>query len=219
MSDNNPQVRFALEFTDQIYKYLEGTKKPTISQFANTLKVTCDTLHAWADKKVKNDKGELTDQYARPKFHEALQKLEDKQKAWQQKENENLNAKQELFCKLFATDREFFANGTQSYIEAYDINIEKKGAYNGARASASQLLTNTNILKRIDELLELDVLNDQTVDRELSFVIVQKVDFGAKVAAIREYNKLKARITDKIDHTTNGKELPSPIYGGKSSGA
>jgi hypothetical protein len=119
----------------------------------------------------------------------------------EEEKKEKLNAHQELFCKLYATDRELFANGTQAYIEAYDIDINKPGAYNGAKSSAFNLLTNTDILKRIDELLELGPLNNQAVDRELAFVIEQKADFSSKVAAIREYNRLKQRVTDKLDLT------------------
>lgn len=110
-----------------------------------------------------------------------------------------LNLRQEKFCQLYSTEVEFFGNGTQSYIEAYDIDVDKKGAYNAARANASELLTKANILERINELLELAALNDTFVDKQLSFVITQNADFGSKMAAIREYNKLKARITDKTE--------------------
>lgn len=115
------------------------------------------------------------------------------------------NPKRELFCQLYATNREFFGNGTQAYIEAYDIDItSRKGAYAAARASASDLLTNANILKRIDELLELGPLNDQNVDRQLGFLIEQNADYSNKMAAIREYNALKTRVTKKIEGKLTG---------------
>jgi phage terminase small subunit len=101
-----------------------------------------------------------------------------------------LNPRQEMFCQLYASDREFFGNGTQSYIEAFDLTPNRYGT---ARTNASLLLTKTNILKRIDELLEI-YINDQVVDKELGFVVLQKADLSAKVAAIREYNKLKKRV-------------------------
>lgn len=127
-----------------------------------------------------------------------------------------LNPKQELFCQYFASDREFFGNGTQSYIEAYDIVVSKKGAYNAARANASDLLTKPNILKRIDELFEARGLNDTFVDKQLEKLIIQDAEFGTKLQAIKEYNALKQRITKKLDMTTNGKDLPTPILGGMS---
>jgi hypothetical protein len=120
-----------------------------------------------------------------------------------QEEKIDLNPKQELFCQLYVS-REFFANGTQAYIEAYDIDIKKPGAYNGARASASIALTNTNILKRINQILELEGLNDAFVDKQLTLLITQNADLGAKASGIREYNKLKTRITDKVDMTSAG---------------
>ena|SRR5215203_294398 len=36
-----------------------------------------------------------------------------------------LNPKQESFCKLYATDREFFGNGVESYIEVYNPDRSK----------------------------------------------------------------------------------------------
>jgi phage terminase small subunit len=111
---------------------------------------------------------------------------------------EKLNPKQKLFCEYFASDREFFGNGTQAYIEAYDIDTSKKGAYSGARASASALLTKPNILACIDSLLENAVLNDQFVDKQIAFLIAQSADYSAKISAIKEYNALKQRITKKL---------------------
>ena len=42
-------------------------------------------------------------------------------------------------------------------------------------------------------------INDQVVDKELAFVIVQKAELSAKVAAIREYNQLRSRIKNKLE--------------------
>lgn len=109
-----------------------------------------------------------------------------------------LNPKQKLFCELFAGDKEFFGNGTSAYIEAYNIDLTKKGAYSGARASASKLLTNTNILAYIDSILENAILNDQFVDKQIAFLIAQNADFSSKISAIKEYNALKQRITKKM---------------------
>lgn len=108
--------------------------------------------------------------------------------------DKKLTLEQEEFCKLFASEAETFGNGTQSYIEAYHVDLTKKGAYRGARASASRLLTKANILRRIDELLESAALNNQFVDKQLAFLIAQNADFGAKMSAIKEYNALKKRI-------------------------
>ena len=115
-----------------------------------------------------------------------------------------LNPKQEMFCTLYASDREFFGNGTQAYIEAYNIDVKKKGAYDGARASAYGLLTNPHILVRINELLESAVLNDEFVDKQLAFLISQNADMKTKIAAIKEYNGLKQRVTKKIDANLTG---------------
>ena len=115
------------------------------------------------------------------------------------KKNE-LNLKQKKFCKTYVS-QEFFANGVQSYIEAYNIEIKNGGAYNAARVNACKLLTNPNILLYINELLDLSGLNDTFVDKQMTMLITQNADFGSKLGAIREYNKLKSRITEKIEHS------------------
>ena len=122
--------------------------------------------------------------------------------------SETLTPRQELFCKTFASDREFFGNGVQSYLIAYP-----KALYNTARTNASILLTNPNILRRINELLETDTLNDQNVDKQLAFVVQQNSDLGAKMRAINEYNKLKQRIIDKSESKVIVETPePDPIY-------
>lgn len=107
---------------------------------------------------------------------------------------DSLSREQILFCQLYTT-REFFGNGTQSYIEAYNINTMDPGAYIGAVTSASRLLTKAYIMQYINYLLE-DVLgvNDAFVDKQLVFLITQNADLRAKMAAIKEYNILKNRV-------------------------
>jgi len=108
------------------------------------------------------------------------------------KKKRKLNPKQERFCILYASDREFFGNGVQSYLEAYELD-SKKSSYNTAKVNAHKLLTNTNILNRINELLEEEGLNDVFVDKQLKFAITQCAEIGSKIRAINEYNKLKGR--------------------------
>lgn len=116
-----------------------------------------------------------------------------------------LNLKQTLFCQAYVSE-EFYGHGSNAYIAAYGLDETQ---YNTAKINASKLLTNANILTRINELLSADGLNDEFVDKQLLHVITQNAEFSSKVAAIREYNKLKQRIVDKIDHTTKGKEIRS----------
>ncbi len=115
-------------------------------------------------------------------------------------EKYKLNIQQEMFCQYYSSPSEYFGNGVQSYIQAYDIDVTMKGAYASAKSSASQLLTSSNICKRIESLLTELGMNDMFVDKQLTFLISQHGDFGTKLGAIREYNKLKARITEKHEH-------------------
>lgn len=129
-------------------------------------------------------------------------------------EDENgLNQRQEFFCQLYATETEFFGNGVQSYIEAYAPDQTRPNWYKTACVRASQLLSNVKVINRINAILEETGLNDAHIDKQLSFLISQHADFTNKLGAIKEYNKLKSRIVTKLDHTTNGKDLPTPILG------
>lgn len=113
-----------------------------------------------------------------------------------------LNPRQEKFCQNFVSS-DFFGNGVQSYIDAYEPDMGKPNAYNTARAVSSTMLTNVNILARINELFEASGFNDAHIDKQLLIVINQNADFPSKVRAISEYNKLKSRITDKIQLSGN----------------
>lgn len=125
-----------------------------------------------------------------------------------EKEITKLLPKQELFCKLYASDREFFGNGAQSYIEAYDVDLTVPKAYERACVSASQLLSNPKVIDRVNEILEETGMNDAFIDKQLSFLVAQHADFTNKLGAIKEYNKLKQRITEKSLHEI---VLPKPI--------
>lgn len=109
------------------------------------------------------------------------------------------NQRQEKFCQLYATDADFFGNGVQAYIEAYDPDQSKPNWYKTACARASQLLSNVKVCERINQILEESGFNDVAVDKQLAFLLTQHADFKSKLGAIREYNKLKARIQDKSE--------------------
>ncbi|MDO4759635.1 MAG: terminase small subunit [Candidatus Saccharibacteria bacterium] len=139
-----------------------------------------------------------------------------KQPAAPKKKQDKLTLRQERFCVLYASSKEFFCNGVQSYIEAYNVDLKSGRSYLAARVEASRLLTNPNIQRRIDEIFESRGLNDQFVDKQLEKLVTQDVDFKAKLGAIKEYNAIKSRIKKNIDITSGGKALPTPIFGGTS---
>ncbi len=113
------------------------------------------------------------------------------------KSGHKLTPQQALFCELYASDREFFGNGVQSYVEAYNVDTTKPGWYNTAKSGASENLTKPYILERIEEIFEAHGLNDTFVDKQLEKLICQDADFKTKLGAIQEYNKMKGRITNK----------------------
>lgn len=124
-----------------------------------------------------------------------------------------LNLKQDKFCRLYATEAEFFGNGVESYIEAYEPDMSKPNAYKTCASAASRLLKNVKVIDRINGLLADMGYTDEAIDKQLAFLITQHADFSAKLGAIREYNKLKGRINDKPNINI---VMPTPILGGSS---
>lgn len=118
------------------------------------------------------------------------------------------NLQQEEFCQLYVS-KEFFGNGVETYLEVYDIDRTKPNWYKTACSAASRLLSNVKVAERINQLLDEAGLNNSHVDKQLLFLITQHADFTSKLGAIKEYNKLKARITEKVDHTL---ELQPVVY-------
>jgi Terminase small subunit. len=108
-----------------------------------------------------------------------------------------LNINQEKFCQLYvSSDAELFGNWTMSYIAAYWLDSLDTKDYNTAKVNASKLLTKTNIIKRINELLETGWFTDENVDKQTLFLINQFWDLKSKAKGIEIYNKLKKRGTD-----------------------
>jgi len=122
----------------------------------------------------------------------------------------SLNPKREKFCRLYASDREFLGNGTQSYIKVYDPDKSKPNWYKSCQGSASKLLSNPIIILRINKILKKMGLSDVAVDKQLLFLIHQHADFTTKLGAIREYNKIRNRYPKQkleIAHTFNSVEI------------
>jgi hypothetical protein len=117
-------------------------------------------------------------------------------------EQYHLNLQQEMFCQYFTSPTEFYGSGVQSYASAYNFDITNATSYNSAKSAAARLLTNVNVLARINSLLDISGFNDVHVDKQLLLLITQGADFNSKLGAIREYNKLKSRVTEKLDLTS-----------------
>lgn len=217
----NPQLKQEIDI--YIQDCQSKKEPPTILGFAQRIGTNEESIWAWANKKRKDDQGNLTDKLARPQFLSQvnkLKKLSEVKPEPKKEENpklEKLDAKRELFCQLYATHREFFGNGVETYIEVYEPDKSKPNWYKTACSSASQLLSNIKVYTRINELLEGGGLNNVNVDKQLQMLINQHADFGSKIAAIREYNKLKQRITEKTDLTTKGDKLDFTVVSYKNT--
>lgn len=139
---------------------------------------------------------------------------------------ENLTLKQELFCRYYTQNEELFGNATLSYAHAYGIDLDSlsreptysedgktllsesefKRYEHNCGANASRLLRNDRISKRIVKLLN-EMMSDEVVDAQLFRIIQSAAKPSDRVAAIKEYNSLKQRITKKLDLTTKGESI------------
>lgn len=108
-----------------------------------------------------------------------------------------LTLQQEMFAQYFTSETEFYGNGVQSYSRAYDEPINQFN-YDSIKARAARLLMTPKIINRITTLLKDGGFNDENVDKQLLFLITQKVDFRSALGAIKEYNKMKNRVQDKL---------------------
>lgn len=116
----------------------------------------------------------------------------------------DLTPKEELFCQLYVNNTgSYFGNGAHAYAAATGMNIVGKGKkkqYAVAASMATKWLIRVSVKQRINELL-LEMMKDVVVDAELSKVIQQDSEFPAKVAAIKEYNRVKKRVEEPHQNT------------------
>jgi phage terminase small subunit len=106
-------------------------------------------------------------------------------------EDKVLNLEQMRFVEFYtALGSDTYGNATQSYLKAYNCS------YVTAKSNSAQIIKKPHIIEAINMQLEIQGLNDVTVDRELFSTILQNKDLSSKMAGIREYNKLRKRVVD-----------------------
>jgi hypothetical protein len=141
---------------------------------------------------------------------------------------EKLTFRQELFVRCYTQNEELAGNATLSYAYAYGHDLENADRtretyeddlgvhtipgtsaydriYDNCSANASRLLRNDKITRFINQYFN-ELLTDERVDRELAWMITRG-DGATKMAAIREYNALKQRITKKVEVNTKGSAI------------
>lgn len=105
------------------------------------------------------------------------------------KDGEITSQSEESFCLLYVQE---LGNGVQAALASYGTD-EKPISYRTASAIACENLKKPRLLKRIRELLDTGPLSDESVDAELSFLVTQSADLGAKKGGIDIFNKIKGR--------------------------
>lgn len=127
-------------------------------------------------------------------------------------ESEELNIRQKAFCEYYLFGGEhngkkfYIANATVSYAKAYEKDLSDKDQYNSCSVEGFNLLRNNKIKPFMREHLESSGYNDEAIDARLIQIVFKGKDVDS-VSAMREYNKLKQRITDKVDITSKGEKV------------
>ncbi len=152
-----------------------------------------------------------------------------KQKAKNKKKvakKSKLKPSEEIFCRLYTQNSQLRSNGTMCYAKAFGYDLDKlstkkpllsrdpieygesdyEKSHLVCRVMAHKLLTKTNIQKRMVVLLN-ELLTDEFVDSELAKVVAQDHELPSKMAGIREFNKLKQRIIERADITSDGEKI------------
>lgn len=114
-------------------------------------------------------------------------------------EKYDISHEQEMFCQYFTSPTEYYGSGVQSYAAAYNKDLTNQKEYNTAKACAWALLQNPKIMRRINALIDNAGFNDMNADKQLLFLMNQHSDFSSKLGALKEYNKLKNRITERLE--------------------
>jgi len=135
---------------------------------------------------------------------------------------DNLNPQRMMFCKLYTQNTDLFGNATLCYAEAFGYDLESLSqeavysepdefghrekiedspytkAYNVCSVNSARLLRNAKIDEYTKILLN-EMMTNENADAELAWVMKQRRDLGPKIQALREFNKLKNRVTDNIN--------------------
>lgn len=155
-------------------------------------------------------------------------KTKTKKKALKREEiGKKLNLKQSLFCQYFVKNSALRGNATLCYAEAYGYDLESMStedkkvkewneekeeyeekiifrsseraiAEDTCSSNGQRLLRNDKIDAEIIRLYN-ELLRDDVVDSRLAELIIQKEEPATAIAGIREYNKLRKRVTDLIE--------------------
>lgn len=159
--------------------------------------------------------------------------------------SDELNPKQEAFCRNYVLNDDLYGNRTLSYADAYgydldnepkddsiyelkdgsqvakyDLDIMSDEAVKGSRLieessyqkmydmcsqCGSRLSRNVKVQARCRELIN-EMADEAVVDSRLREIILRGKDQDS-INAIKEFNKLKQRIVEKKDITSNGETI------------
>jgi hypothetical protein len=120
-------------------------------------------------------------------------------------------------------------NATEAAMQSYDCKDRETAAQIGwenlrkldytdflEEAGITDKLLQEKILEGLDSTRTVSAVKTSKNATADSTDFVDVPDFLTRHKYLETALKLKRRLVEKVDLTTNGKDLPTPIYGGKS---
>lgn len=119
-------TKYRPEYVQSVYDYLVLMKKTPkrligVEDFAEYLGVDDTTILSWANKKLKDEKGNLTNKLARPEFFAAIKKLKHMQK--NQLVNDGLYGGKDVSSPMAI----FLLKANHHMIETQHVDMTTKG--------------------------------------------------------------------------------------------
>lgn len=121
-------------------------------------------------------------------------------------------AKHEAFAQLYVNNQSTFGNATVCYALVYGFEIKEspevgpekaKANYNTCSVNGAKMLGRTKVRNRVNWLMD-QLYNEINADRQTAYVMQQNHNLGAKMLAVKEFNRVQQRVESKmkVEHTT-----------------
>jgi hypothetical protein len=104
------------------------------------------------------------------------------------------------FCKAMASDTSCWHSPVKAYLKVIDKKLTSRGdksKYDNAGKMAYRMMRKPEVAQYLSVLLEVEGFNDTSADFMLLDTIMRSRD-KTRLDAIKEYNRLKRRISDNL---------------------
>ena len=113
------------------------------------------------------------------------------------------------FVDTFLFDSTVHNKPHLAYAKVYDKPFNSPVEVKRCVSASSRLMGHPDVLLYMRFMTEKTVFSEEFIDHELGWMATQREELAPKIQAIKEFNRLKGRITEKIEVNKN----TAPISG------